>query len=174
VIVTPLTGWFHCAGERGTGIAIALALAAELARERPVVLVGTTGHENGFLGVQQLSPADMPEGALLIHLGASAAACDAATGKLSSQRWLLSTGVAAGGNPFPSVAASARLQHAGDPSTWVGEGRWLREWNRPIVSIAGHFPLFHTPRDLPEQSTTPSLLATVYDGLLTLIRDLQW
>ena len=174
VIVTPLTGWFHCAGERGTGIAIALALAAELARERPVALVGTTGHEIGFLGVQQLTPADMPEGALFVHLGASAAACDAATGQLSPQRWLLSSGVAAGGNSFPSVAGSARLQLAGDPATWVGEGRWLREWNRPIVSIAGHFPLFHTPRDLPEQSTTPSLLTTVYSGLLALIRDLQW
>lgn len=30
VVTTPISGWFHCAGERGTGIAIALELAKSL------------------------------------------------------------------------------------------------------------------------------------------------
>ena len=36
VVTTPISGWFHCAGERGTGIAIALELAKSLARNFPV------------------------------------------------------------------------------------------------------------------------------------------
>ena len=49
IVTTPISGWFTCAGERGTGLAVALALATELAEQRPVLFVGTTGHEIGYL-----------------------------------------------------------------------------------------------------------------------------
>ncbi len=52
VVTTPLTGWFACAGERGTGIALALELAATLAPDLPVLVVGTTGHELEHLGAR--------------------------------------------------------------------------------------------------------------------------
>src|SRR5260221_184837 len=46
VVSTPKSGWFHCAGERGSGIAIWLGLARWLATtELNVVLLGASGHE---------------------------------------------------------------------------------------------------------------------------------
>lgn len=52
VVTTPLTGWFTCAAERGTGVALALALAAELSREHPVFFLGNTGHELNNYGAR--------------------------------------------------------------------------------------------------------------------------
>ncbi len=53
MVATPLSGWFRCAGERGTGIAVALQLATELAERWPVMVVGTTGHELNNLGLRR-------------------------------------------------------------------------------------------------------------------------
>ncbi len=76
VVTTPLTGWFACAGERGTGIAIALELAATLARDLPVVLVGTTGHELEHLGARSFLAGHPLSPRAVIHLGAGLAAAD--------------------------------------------------------------------------------------------------
>ncbi|MBM3226407.1 MAG: hypothetical protein FJZ47_21800 [Candidatus Tectomicrobia bacterium] len=53
VVATPLSGWFRCAGERGTGITIALQLATDLAQRWLVLVVGTTGHELHYLGLRR-------------------------------------------------------------------------------------------------------------------------
>ena len=42
VVTTPLSGWFSCAGERGTGIAVALSVAQSLGELAPVMLVATS------------------------------------------------------------------------------------------------------------------------------------
>jgi hypothetical protein len=44
LITTPLSGWFNCAGERGTGLAIAMSVAETTGREHPVILLCPTGH----------------------------------------------------------------------------------------------------------------------------------
>ncbi|HJQ57084.1 MAG TPA: hypothetical protein VJ890_09275, partial [Vineibacter sp.] len=75
VITTPLTGWFTCAGERGTGIAVALELASQLAAEMPVAVIATTGHELENYGIRQQLKAGLgfaPRA--VIHIGASLAA----------------------------------------------------------------------------------------------------
>ena len=74
VVTTPLSGWFHCAGERGTGIAIALELAEGLARSYPVMVVGATGHELDYLGAKRYLEGISIRPAAVIHLGASVAA----------------------------------------------------------------------------------------------------
>src|SRR6266571_4589549 len=73
VVATPLSGWFRCAGERGTGIAIALQLAQELAARWPVLVVGTTGHELHYLGLRRFLAAYALHPSAVIHLGASLA-----------------------------------------------------------------------------------------------------
>src|SRR4029450_2643853 len=75
VITTPLTGWFTCAGERGTGIAVALELARELGSSMPVVVIATTGHALENYGTRQQLEAGLgfaPRA--VIHIGASLAA----------------------------------------------------------------------------------------------------
>ena len=38
VITTPISGWFRCAGERGTGVAVALEAAEAIAVDYPVLV----------------------------------------------------------------------------------------------------------------------------------------
>ena len=82
VVSTPRSGWFTCAGERGAGVAIWLALA----RWAPKVLDGfnlaflcNCAHEYEYLGAQQSLQAIAPapgETALWLALGAGIAARD--------------------------------------------------------------------------------------------------
>ena len=82
VISTPRSGWFGCAAERGSGLAVWLVLARQLARTNPgvnVELLATSGHEYEYLGGEHyLAEAAPPPAAtkLWVHIGASAAARD--------------------------------------------------------------------------------------------------
>jgi len=73
VVATTLSGWFRCAGERGTGMAVALQLAQELAERWPVMVVGTTGHELQYLGLRRFLAAHARHPAAVIFLGADLA-----------------------------------------------------------------------------------------------------
>ena len=82
VVSTPRSGWTDCAGERGPGIAIWLALADWMPRAFPqhsLLFVCNSGHEYENLGashiVEKVGP---PTGdtAFWLHLGANAATRD--------------------------------------------------------------------------------------------------
>jgi hypothetical protein len=82
IISTPRSGWFACAAERGSGLAVWLWLARELARTNPrvnVELLATSGHEYEYLGGEHYLAEAAPKPAatkLWTHIGASAAARD--------------------------------------------------------------------------------------------------
>ncbi|HEX3886570.1 MAG TPA: hypothetical protein VHW05_03650 [Phenylobacterium sp.] len=82
VISTPRSGWFGCAAERGSGLAVWLSLAGWLARTHPAVnveLVATSGHEYQYLGGELFleHEATKPDAtAMWLHIGASAACRD--------------------------------------------------------------------------------------------------
>jgi hypothetical protein len=82
VISTPRSGWFGCAAERGSGLAVWLWLARGLARSNPgvnVELLATSGHEYEYVGGEHyLAEAAPPPAStkLWVHIGASAAARD--------------------------------------------------------------------------------------------------
>ena len=55
VVMTPRSGWWHCAGERGGGIAVWLEVMRAMAGVEPVrdvLFVATSGHEIGLPGVE--------------------------------------------------------------------------------------------------------------------------
>jgi hypothetical protein len=161
VLATSLSGWFRCAGERGTGIAITLLLAEELANRWPVMVVATTGHELQFLGLRRFLSSTNPHPAAVIHVGASlAAAALRPDGSLvlAPTRWAITTAKAGLAERLDATLASALLPVRSNPPQWAGEGE---EWVRlgvPILSFVGPFPLFHTPEDLPQHATSPELL----------------
>jgi hypothetical protein len=82
VISTPRSGWFTCAAERGSGLAVWLWLARWLARSRQPVnveLLATSGHEYVYVGGEHyLAEAAPPPAAtaIWVHIGASAASRD--------------------------------------------------------------------------------------------------
>ncbi|MGB3793662.1 MAG: hypothetical protein WA978_13075 [Sphingopyxis granuli] len=82
IVSTPRSGWTDCAGERGPGIAIWLALARWAPRAFPrhnLLFVCNSGHEYENLGAAHLVEAIAPppgESDFWLHLGANAATRD--------------------------------------------------------------------------------------------------
>jgi hypothetical protein len=168
VVATSLSGWFRCAGERGTGIAIALRLATELAERWPVMVVGTTGHELHYLGLRRFLAAHALHPAAVIFLGA-----DLATAPLGPEsgstfpafhqgRTTAGEGLA---KRLEAVLAPVRFPVRSKPVQWSGEGEeWVR-LGAPLLSLASRSPLFHTPQDLPEHATSPEQLEVTHTAV---------
>ena len=153
LLTTPLSGWFRCAGERGTGIAVMLAIAARLAAEGvPLLLNGNSGHELVDLGAHRFAETK-PRVRAIVHFGASLAAGEPAGEELrlieglSVRSWVPGANEALADafaplGKTPMVIADA--DHA-RPDAWVGEARTWCTFDRPLLSMAGRFALFHTP-----------------------------
>jgi hypothetical protein len=77
VIMTPRSGWYRCASERGGGLACWLELMRVLSRAQPardVVFVASSGHELGHLGINAFvdrRPGIVTGSVGWIHLGAN-------------------------------------------------------------------------------------------------------
>lgn len=168
VVATPLSGWFRCAGERGTGIAIALQLATELAERWPVLVVGTTGHELHYLGLRRFLAAHTLHLAAVIFLGADLATMP--RGRESGATFpSFHQGRTTAGEELAKrlegVLAPVRFPVRSNPAQWSGEGE---EWVRlsiPLLSLASRSPLFHTAQDLPEHATSPEQLAVTHTAV---------
>ena len=82
MVTTPSSGWFHCAGERGPGIALWLALARWAAQRKSAVsyqFVASSGHELDGVGLREFMRREPPRQADLLcwlHLGAGIATYD--------------------------------------------------------------------------------------------------
>ena len=163
VISTPRSGWFGCAGERGSGMAAYLMLVAWAAKaELPVniALVATSGHEYENAGgehfIGDLAPRP-DKTALWVHLGANVAARDwhergttlSPLPGADSQRYLLAS---------PPLMRSAKAAFAGlpgleqvypaDPVLAAGElGNVLRAGYAPAIGIFGGHRFHHARAD---------------------------
>ncbi len=177
-LTTPLSGWFRCAGERGTGIAVMLAVAQQLTSEGvPLLVNGNSGHELIDLGAHRFADTK-PSVRALVHFGASVAAGqpDGAglrlTEGLTVRAWLpgAEAALAAAFAPLGKTPLAVADADRARPDAWVGEARAWCTLGRPLVSMAGGFPLFHTPEDVPERATTPALLERVYHAVLDATR----
>jgi hypothetical protein len=181
VIATPLSGWFTCAAERGTGIAIALGLAQRLAPNHSVTVVGSPGHELLYIGLQAFLERNQLDPAIVIHLGANVALGikDPKTGEIR-----LAPGVTDSAKIQPAmrtlyvrmppqtlamlkpILAEADLPAVLNPPRWNGERElWADAVKSPLMSFVGVGPQFHTADDVPDEVTGPMLLNIVYLAL---------
>jgi len=170
VVSTPSSGWFHCAGERGPGIALWLALARWSSHRESSVrytFVASSGHELGEQGMHSYlaGPAPRPdEVGVWLHLGASIAA-RGSTRRLMTNRkeWMpvLSRNFTAIGDLAPEVTDAP-----------PGEFAQLAKLGYRSFGIAGGHTLFHSPGDLPV-TTSAAMLEPVGQALLRTIADLE-
>lgn len=151
-IMTPKSGWFWCAAERGGGIAVWLAVAQALVatrgRARDVVLLATSGHELGHSGLEAYllgHPGLAASVVAWLHLGASIGAAVAPPlGLFASDPPLLEQARAA------LDAAGAGPYRAQPPGlTPGGEARNIAARGGRYISLAGGHAFFHTPEDRP-------------------------
>jgi hypothetical protein len=168
VVATPLSGWFRCAGERGTGIAITIQLATELAQRWPVMVVGTTGHELQYLGLRRFLTAHALHPAAVIFLGAHLATIPLGPEHgLTAPAFHQAHTTAGEGlaKRLEEVLAPVRFPVRSNPAQWLGEGEeWVR-LGTPLLSLASRSPLFHTAQDLPEHATSPEQLAVTHTAV---------
>lgn len=149
-VMTPRSGWWTCASERGGGIAVWLemirGLAAAPTPRRTTVFLASTGHELGHYGLEEFlrTRSRLVRGAAAwIHLGAN-------------------FGAAVGGDPLLQASsrelqdrAAEALARAGEApprrrpagEAPAGEARHVHDGGGTYLSIVGGNGLFHHPRD---------------------------
>lgn len=171
VVSTPSSGWFTCAGERGPGIAMLLALA-EWVSSRPdglnYLFVATSGHELDYLGARLLHETALPpppeRTRAWVHLGAQIATppwhavdgvlepeSEVATGTLQASPELAS---------LLQTAFSSLPMFSLRTNTRIGEFRDLTEHGyRGLGIVGGGNPWFHVPGDDPRAVSAPALAA---------------
>jgi hypothetical protein len=150
-VLTPRSGWWNCAGERGGGLAIWLELARCFAKEplrRDVVFLATTGHELGFLGIQRFLERDpdlAADARLWIHLGANIGAANSPSVVRSAEADLLDVVEEIAEETFHG-AARPELHCMPQPAG--GEGLIVARAGGRYISLVGKgFALFHSTED---------------------------
>jgi hypothetical protein len=146
-VMTPRSGWWHCAGERAGGIGAWLEIARAVAAARPartVHFVATSGHELGQIGLDaylERRPALATGAAMWVHFGANIGAGPHIR-------------LQASGNGIQGKASAALMARGlmiterVPPGTEPGgeAGTIFRKGGR-YVSLQGDNELFHNPAD---------------------------
>jgi hypothetical protein len=177
VVSTPSSGWFQCAGERGPGIALWLALARWAAandRETSYTFVASSGHEMEAVGIRHFLGHDAPPPDAVrtwLHLGAGIATYDFEFGAggasrlprpnparrlMTNQTPLMPVLEANFGGPL-GVRPSLSDAPGGEMIAMAAEG-----YN--VWGFAGGSAFHHMPGDTP-QVTGPELLEPVARAL---------
>ena len=185
VISTPKSGWFHCAGERGSGIAIWLGLARWLAAgtDHNITVVAASGHEFDGYGAHHFTQTLAPKPAetrLWVAIGANVASYDFALedGEIARQMGPQATRTLGCSGPLTPLAAKAFAGQRGyatpldlDAHNAPGELATFRKLGyRPLVGLVAGHPLHHTRRDLADV-TDGAMLEPVARGLQAILRD---
>ncbi|MEM7094049.1 MAG: hypothetical protein AAF567_13670 [Actinomycetota bacterium] len=171
-VTTPLTGWTPAAGERGTGLAAAIAMAIDLSADYSVTLSACSGHELDHLGLHHyLAARDVSERPA-IHLGASVAATEPeSTGpeQLGARRIVLTTATGELREVLTDRVRDANWTLV-DAEAWGGEGGTWREAGASVLSFLGSSTVFHTTADTPQRATTPEALVLATDVAIDAAR----
>ena len=170
-ITTPLTGWTPAGGERGTGLAVALAMAADLAADHHVTLSACSGHEIDHIGLRHYLDGHDVVGHPVVHLGASVAAIEPESkgpAGLGDRRMVLTTATGELRDEIGrrAPAANWRLHEV---SSWPGEGGTWFEAGASVLSFLGGSSLFHTTADTAA-ATTPQAMALAADVAIDAAR----
>ena len=150
LVMTPRSGWWQCASERGGGLACWLEVMRtlrEAGTQREVIFVPTTAHELGHLGFQafqQRRPGIVTDAFAWIHFGANVGAAGGPGGEVFATdddlgRQARSVLERAKVNPVEMAAPGAPLP---------GESRIVVPGGGRIVTLIGRGnPVFHMECD---------------------------
>jgi hypothetical protein len=173
VVMTPRSGWWHCASERGGGLACWLETIRAAAAARPsrsIEFVASSGHELGHLGLDAFIAERrrlVKTAVAWVHLGAN---IGAAGGRMRLQA----------SDDQMEERASASLARAGTSiaervprgTVPAGEARNIHVGGGRYVSLLGSGPYFHSLADRwPDVIDVPAIAkyaAAVADLAVTL------
>ncbi|HEV8145692.1 MAG TPA: hypothetical protein VGP79_04905 [Bryobacteraceae bacterium] len=185
VVSTPSSGWFRCAGERGPGIAIWLALARWASHRETAsrfTFVASAGHELHEQGMRHFLDRFAPqpaEVAAWLHLGAGVAAYDWAREgdqlrrlNRGYQSRRLLTNRREWGNLLTRTFVSVRDLQFDITDTPPGELAQLAARGYKAFGVVGAHPYHHTPGDT-DRTSGPEILEPVGQALLRTLAALE-
>jgi len=184
-VSTPKSGWFTCAGERGTGVAIFLALARWLARRESkfsYLFDCNTGHEIGGSGIRYFLEKSAPPPQQVnawVHLGANIATWDweETPGGLQKKARPDLYRIRCSDEALVPLVKNAVVELRGlEPVAGEGIGemrRVIQLGYRGFGVNGGNYRYFHTPRDTPENATGPELLEPMARAMAKAIESIE-
>ena len=149
VVMTPRSGWWSCASERGGGLACWLEIMRAVRAAKPVrdvLFVASSGHELGHLGLDAFiehRPGLVPGAKAWIHLGANIGAAQGPGNILQTSGEEMES-LMAGAMSKAGLAIDRRHPRGIEP---LGEARNIHRGGGRFVSIIGKNDLFHSPAD---------------------------
>lgn len=174
VVITPRSGWWHCASERGGGLACwleAIRAAVTTPGQRPALFLASSGHELGHLGLDHFlhqRPELIKRAAAWIHLGANIGAAGGLARLQASD-----DAIAAMADAALKQAGAALDRHVPRGTVPAGEARNIHVGGGRYVSLLGTNPLFHSVADrFPDAVDVPTVAryATAAGRLLHQLR----
>jgi len=149
VVMTPRSGWWHCASERGGGLACWLETMQRLVESKPrrdVFFLSTTGHELGALGIESFMerrPGLVPEALAWLHFGASIGAKHDPSPRISASdpQWHRLADQALG------RAGMGPVPHALDGTVVGDESKVVHFHGARCLAMAGGNAFFHLRSD---------------------------
>jgi hypothetical protein len=196
VVMTPRSGWYTCASERGGGIVCWLELIRELrqaTRARDVVFVASSGHELGHLGINAFvdkRPGIVSRSAAWMHFGANIGALHANSASSPANPTTAIPPSAslpqARGNTIQSsddamqrmleqalgahnLAVGVRMPHDRVPG---GEAEVVHRGGGRYVSVIGSNLLFHNPADRGSAVSDAQVIARFVDAFVGIATEL--
>jgi hypothetical protein len=166
IVMTPRSGWWQCASERGAGLACWLEVMRTMSRSRPyrdIIFVATSAHELGLLGLDDFlerRPSLVQESHVWLHFGADIGMETRFSGtdhELQSQ----TSAVLNASGVKPATPA-----HVGD--TVGAESQVIARAGGRVAAIVGHSPLFHLEADRWPEAIDPEAISKVSNAFTNL------
>jgi hypothetical protein len=146
--MTPRSGWWHCASERGGGLACwteAIRAVVSARTQRTVIAIASSGHELGHLGLDRLLDGRrslVKEASAWIHLGANIGAARGTPRLQASDDEI--EGLAAAALSNAGAEVRQRVPRGTRPG---GEARNIHDGGGRYLSLLGSGPFFHNMAD---------------------------
>ena len=149
IVMTPRSGWWWCASERGGGLACWLEIMRAIHDAKPardVLFVASSGHELGHLGLDsyiERRPGLVPAAKAWIHLGANIGAAQGPANHLQASDDAMEAMMEAA-----MTAAGLRVDRRVPRGTVPrGEAENVHRGGGRYISLIGSNDLFHNPGD---------------------------
>jgi hypothetical protein len=176
VVMTPRSGWYWCASERGGGIASWLEIMRSLRQaplKRSVLFVASTGHELGHLGIDafiEKRPGIVKHAAAWLHLGANIGAATELNNNLLQASDDEIDRVLSEAMTNNGLRISRRAPRTNVPA---GEAENVHRGGGRYVSSIGGNALFHHITDRGAAAVDPPTIAKFSAAMLDVLTRLD-
>jgi hypothetical protein len=174
VVMTPRSGWYWCASERGGGIAAWLEIMRELRTRRPartLLFVASSGHELGHLGIDAFiarRPGIVKSTAGWLHLGANIGAATDPSITLQASDEEMDAALTRALKGF-GLTVTRRTARGAVPG---GEAEAVHHGGGRYVSVIGGNRLFHHQADRGVEAVAPVAIANFSAAFVALVEEM--